>query len=111
MNAKNVHSETDSTDVSKEQLISDLKNVMADAEALIKVTANQSGEALAMARGRAEESIARARAKISDIEEALLLRAKAAVEATDTYVHENPWQAIGVSAALGVLVGLLISRR
>ncbi|MDA8329311.1 MAG: DUF883 family protein [Betaproteobacteria bacterium] len=111
MNAKNVRNEADSTDVSKEQLISDLKTVMADAEALIKVTANQGGEALVTARGRAEESIARARAKISDLEEALVLRTKAAVEATDAYVHENPWQAIGVSAALGVLVGLLISRR
>ncbi len=111
MNAKNVHHEAESADVSKEQLISDLKTVMADAEALIKVTANQGGEALLTARGRAEESIARAREKISDIEDALLLRTKAAVEATDAYVHENPWQAIGVSAAIGVLVGLLISRR
>ena len=111
MNAKNAHTEADATDVSKEQLIADLKTVMADAEALIKVTANQGGEALLTARGKAEESIARARAKMSDIEEALMLRTKAAVEATDAYVHENPWQAIGVSAALGVLVGLLISRR
>ena len=30
---------------------------------------------------------------------------------TDTYVHEHPWRAIGMSAALGVLIGMLIARR
>jgi ElaB/YqjD/DUF883 family membrane-anchored ribosome-binding protein len=30
---------------------------------------------------------------------------------TDEYVHENPWQAIGIGAAIGFLVGLVVSRR
>ena len=34
-----------------------------------------------------------------------------AARATDDYVHDNPWQAIGVAAAVGFLVGLVISRR
>ncbi len=111
MNANSDYNEAESTDVTKKQLIIDLKNVMVDAEALIKATANQGGEALVTARSRVEDSIARAREKISDLEEALLFRTKAAVEATDTYVHENPWQAIGIGAGLGLLVGFLISRR
>ena len=48
---------------------------------------------------------------MADIEEALMVRTKAAVKATDGYVHENPWQSIGVGAGLGLLVGFLISRR
>jgi ElaB/YqjD/DUF883 family membrane-anchored ribosome-binding protein len=31
--------------------------------------------------------------------------------ATETYVRENPWQAIGVAAGAGVLIGLLLTRR
>ena len=38
-------------------------------------------------------------------------RAKATARATDEYVRDNPWQALGVAAAVGVLVGLLMSRR
>jgi ElaB/YqjD/DUF883 family membrane-anchored ribosome-binding protein len=38
-------------------------------------------------------------------------RAKAAATATDDYVHEKPWQAIGVAAAVGLALGVLIGRR
>jgi ElaB/YqjD/DUF883 family membrane-anchored ribosome-binding protein len=37
--------------------------------------------------------------------------AHAAARVTDDYVHDNPWQAIGVAAAVGFLAGLLIARR
>ena len=37
--------------------------------------------------------------------------AKAAARVTDEYVHDNPWQAIGIGAAVGFLAGLVISRR
>ncbi|MDQ1316092.1 MAG: hypothetical protein QG662_2201, partial [Pseudomonadota bacterium] len=38
-------------------------------------------------------------------------RTKAAAKATDEYVHVHPWQAIGVAASVGVVIGLLIGRR
>ena len=34
-------------------------------------------------------------------------RAKAAARATDEYVRDNPWQALGVAAAVGFLIGLV----
>jgi ElaB/YqjD/DUF883 family membrane-anchored ribosome-binding protein len=34
-----------------------------------------------------------------------------AARATDEYVHDNPWQAIGVAAAVGFLLGLVVARR
>ena len=33
-----------------------------------------------------------------------------AADVTDQYVHENPWRAVGIAAAAGVLIGLLIRR-
>lgn len=111
MNAKNAPSETELPDVTKEQLIADFKTVISDAEALIKATANQSGEALATVRAKAEESLAKAKAKMADAEEAVLARAKAAARATDVYVHENPWKAIGISAGLALLIGFIMGRR
>jgi ElaB/YqjD/DUF883 family membrane-anchored ribosome-binding protein len=111
MSTQNVPGESDFPDVTKEQLIADFKTVVSDAEALIKATANQGGEALASVRAKAEASLARAKAQMADAEAAILVRAKAAAKATDVYVHENPWKAIGISAGLALLVGFIMGRR
>ncbi|MES1988549.1 MAG: DUF883 family protein [Pseudomonadota bacterium] len=95
----------------KDQLISEFKAVVADAEALIKATANTGDAQLAELRARAEESLRIAKDKMIDIQTEVVARTKAAARATDDYVHENPWRSIGFAASLGVVVGLLISRR
>ena len=53
-------------EVTKEQLIADFKTVVADAEALLKATANHGGEELAGVRAKAEESIRAVKARIAD---------------------------------------------
>lgn len=99
------------TTVTKEQLISDFKVVIADAEALIKATANQGGEAVVNLRAKAEESLAAAKVKLSEAQDALVEKGKIAAQATDDYVHEKPWHAVGIAAGVGLVVGLLIGRR
>ena len=99
------------TTVTKEQLISDFKVVIADAEALIRATANQGGEAVVNLRAKAEESLAAAKVKLADAQEALIEKGKIAAQVTDDYVHEKPWHAVGIAAGVGLVVGLLIGRR
>lgn len=99
------------TTVTKEQLISDFKVVIADAEALIKATANQGGEAVANLRVKAEESVAVAKEKLAEVQDALVEKGRIAAKATDDYVHEKPWHAVGIAAGVGLVVGLLIGRR
>lgn len=111
MNTKSMSVDTDTNDLTKEQLIQDFKVVVADAEALIKATAGQGGETVAAMRAKAEASLATAKEKMSEAQAALLVRTRAAAKATDEYVHVHPWQAIGVGTAVGLLVGLLIARR
>jgi len=62
-------------------------------------------------RAKAEESLVVAKAKIADAQDALLERTRAAARATDDYVHDNPWRAVGVAAGVGLVIGLLIGRR
>jgi ElaB/YqjD/DUF883 family membrane-anchored ribosome-binding protein len=100
-----------SDEVTTEQLIADFKTVVADAEALLKATANHGGEELAEVRAKAEESIKAVKARIADEQAALLVRTKEAAVATDVYVHANPWTAIGVAAGVGLVVGLLSNRQ
>lgn len=98
-------------DVTREQLVRDFKVLVADTEALLKATAGQSGEAAAAMRARVTESLATAKVKVGELEEAAVIKARAAAAATDQYVHEKPWQAVGISAGVGLIIGLLIGRR
>lgn len=94
-----------------DEVIADFKVVVADTEALLKATANQGGEKLAEVRAKAEESLRVVKAKMAEAQAALLVKTKEAAKATDAYVHENPWKAVGVAAGVGLVIGLLIGRR
>jgi ElaB/YqjD/DUF883 family membrane-anchored ribosome-binding protein len=102
---------TDTGEVTKEKLVSDMKVVIADAEELLKATANAAGEKAAAARARMEDSLRTARVKVAEAQEVMRDRAKQAAQATDDYVHAHPWKAVGFAAAVGVIVGMLIARR
>ncbi len=102
---------TEVTDVTKEKLIADFKDVVADAEELPRITAGQAGEKVAEIRGRAQQHLTVAKAKLAAAEDALIARAKLAGRAADAYVHEHPWGSVGIAAGAGFLIGLLIGRR
>lgn len=97
--------------VTKDKLVQDLRVVVADAEELLRATAGQAGEKVAVARERIQESLAAAKARLAVAQEELIERTKQAARATDEYVHENPWRAVGIAAGVGVIIGLLIGRR
>ena len=111
MSSTNLSNEGDNSAVTKEQLIEDFKVVAADVEALLSATVNQGGEAFSSLRNKAEQSLARAKIKMAETQDVLIEKGKVAANATDEFVHENPWKAIGVSAGIGLVVGLLIGRR
>ena len=97
--------------VSKEKLVQDFRTVVADAEELLKATASQAGEKVAVARERIQDSLHQAKVKLAEAEDVIVERSKQAARATDDYVRENPWQAVGAAAGVGLLIGLLIGRR
>ena len=99
------------TEVTKDKLAADLRVVIADAEELLKATASQAGEKVAAARVKIQESLDVAKIKLARVGEAGVDKAKEAARATDDFVHEHPWKAVGIGAALGLIVGMLISRR
>lgn len=96
---------------SKDKLMEDLQMVVADAEALMHATANQAGEGAVAARARIQKNLQVVKERMIDAQDAVVERAKEAAKATDEYAHENPWQAIGITAALGLIAGMLIARR
>ncbi len=101
----------DITSVQKDKLMGDLRVVIADAEELLRMTADQAGESAADIRSRVQEKMNQAKADLINLQEAAVAKAKAAGHATDEFVHENPWKSIGIAAGVGLVVGLLIGRR
>ena len=100
-----------SNEATTDQLMTDLKTVMSDAEALLKATSNQTGERIQEVRARAEESLRQARERVMQVEQDALKAAREMAEATEEYVRDNPWQAIGVAAGVGLLLGIVLGRR
>ena len=45
------------------------------------------------------------------LEKAVLDSTRRAAHATDVYVHNHPWESIGIGASVGLLLGMLITRR
>jgi ElaB/YqjD/DUF883 family membrane-anchored ribosome-binding protein len=102
----------DGTDiVTRDKLVADLRVVVADAEELLKITAGQAGEKVAAVRDKVQRGLEQAKAKLVEIEGKAVDQTKAAARATDAYVHENPWKAVGIAAGAGLLFGILIGRR
>jgi ElaB/YqjD/DUF883 family membrane-anchored ribosome-binding protein len=99
------------TSVQKDKLINDSRVVIADAEELLRMTANQAGEGAAEIRSRVQTRMNQAKVDLLNLQEAAVARAKAAGDATDEFVHENPWKSIGIAAGIGLVIGLLVSRR
>jgi ElaB/YqjD/DUF883 family membrane-anchored ribosome-binding protein len=97
--------------VTRDKLVADLKLVVADAEELLKLTAGQAGEKVAAVRDRVQRGLELSKAKLVELEGKAVEQTKAAARATDTYVQENPWRAVGIAAGAGLLVGLLLARR
>jgi ElaB/YqjD/DUF883 family membrane-anchored ribosome-binding protein len=95
----------------RDKLVQDMRLVISDAEDLLRATANQAGERIAVARERIQESLQQAKVKLAEAETLVTERARQAARYTDDYVHENPWSAIGVAAGIGLLLGILMSRR
>jgi ElaB/YqjD/DUF883 family membrane-anchored ribosome-binding protein len=58
-----------------------------------------------------QNGIEKGRYTLSQLQTAVMDRTKHAAESTDEMVHDNPWAAIGIAAAIGVLFGLLLPRR
>ena len=98
----------DGETTSKDKLVGDLKNLVADAEELLKATASQAGEKVAEARQKIGQSLIEGRKALADAEKTLLKKSKEAAEVADDYVRDNPWSAVGMAAGVGLVLGLLI---
>ena len=82
-----------------------------DIEDLITKTTSLTGQDLENAKEQLNERIASARTYLDDVSESIVQRARKSATVTNNYVHEQPWAAVGIGAAVGVLVGFVLGNR
>ena len=92
--------------VTKEKVVEDIKVLSKDVQELIKATASVVGEKAADARVKVQESLKVAQEKLAALPDSVKAKSKEAVAATDQYVRNNPWNAVGIAAGVGFLLGL-----
>ncbi|VVE25825.1 MULTISPECIES: DUF883 family protein [Pandoraea] len=91
--------------------MTDIKTVLADAEDLLKQAANTTGERASELSDKALALLKQAKEKASDVQVVVVEKSKQAARVTDDYVHDHPWQAVGIAAGIGVVIGLLLNRK
>ena len=91
----------------KDKMAHDLKMIVSDGEDLLKAAANASGDGFAAARAKFAEQVTNVKAKLADASQPVIDGARRA----DDLVQGNPWTAIGVAAAVGMLIGFLAAKR
>ena len=93
------------------RLAQDVQTVIADAQELMRLAAAETGQGFKEARERLDRSTQAARKQLTAMQESAVQNAREAGRTADDYVREHPWEAVGIGAGLGVLLGLLVSRR
>ena len=94
-----------------QNLHTDLRAIIDDAEELLKNTADMGGEKVAALRQKVAARLEVARANLKNAEEVLREKSRQCADLTDQYVKENPWKAVGIAGVAGLVLGLLLGRR
>jgi ElaB/YqjD/DUF883 family membrane-anchored ribosome-binding protein len=95
----------------QEQLQAEFQTLIKDTEALLQHAAGLAGEHADELREQIQHNLQRARDALGTSETSLRAQGSAVREASEAYVQSNPWQAVGIAAGVGLLLGLLLGRR
>ena len=86
-------------------LAEELRNVLRQAEKLVTALSEDREEALVELRERVSVALAQAKERLAEFESQARHLKDTAGAAVDAYVRENPWTAVGIGAALGLILG------
>jgi ElaB/YqjD/DUF883 family membrane-anchored ribosome-binding protein len=92
-------------------LADELRNVVNQAEELLRAVGSDSNEAISALRDRVFEAVDTAKTRLSDLEQQAQRATQRVSAATETYIRENPWTTIGIAVGAGLLLGALLTHR
>ncbi|MDO9313553.1 MAG: hypothetical protein Q7T97_03280 [Burkholderiaceae bacterium] len=98
-------------DDARERLASHLHDLVRESEHLMKAVQRSGNQQVDAVRDRFEATLKGARDELETLQDNALRKARRAARTADNAVHDHPYASMGVAAAVGALIGMLISRR
>jgi ElaB/YqjD/DUF883 family membrane-anchored ribosome-binding protein len=95
----------------KSAATAEIKNLIADVEDLMARIADLKDADVVRVRGKVQRAVDATKQSLTDGADALRQRAQDVASTADDYVRDSPWQAVGIAALVGAVVGILATRR
>lgn len=89
----------------------EIKNLIADVEDLMARIADLKDADVVRVRGKVQRAVEAAKESLAGGADTLRQQAQKAANTADDYVRDSPWQAVGIAALVGAVVGILATRR
>ncbi|MYM88384.1 DUF883 family protein [Rugamonas sp. FT82W] len=109
-NGKDVADNQAASAAARDRLMNELKHAIGEAEDWLKDAAKDPAPA-SENRARFDDTLRTAKTDLRKLEDSLIARSRGAAESANVYVRDNPWKSVGLGAAIGVVVGLLVARK
>ena len=90
---------------------SEIKSLIADVEELMARIADLKDADVVRVRGKVQRAVDATKQSLADGADAIRQHAQRAASTADDYVRDSPWQAVGIAALVGAVVGILATRR
>jgi len=97
--------------LARERVVADLKSLVRDSEDLLKATAGDVSEKVKETRSRLTAALERAKESCESMQEQTAATARAAARKADTVIRSHPYESLGVVFGLGLLIGVLVTRK
>jgi ElaB/YqjD/DUF883 family membrane-anchored ribosome-binding protein len=89
----------------------EIKNLIADVEDLMARIGDLKDADVARVRGKVQRAVEATKQSLADGADSIRQHAQNVASTADDYVRDSPWQAIGIAALVGAVVGILAARR
>ncbi|MBN7287620.1 DUF883 domain-containing protein [Campylobacter curvus] len=92
-------------------MLGEIRDILTSAEELFDEKSKAGSEELKRLKESLNSRIDKARERFAVLQEDAMSNAKNIAKQTDSLVQENPYKAIGVAGLIGLLLGVLISKK
>ena len=90
-----------------ERLSADFRSLVAASEDLLRKTAAHTGDGVEDARAVLRRQLSNAQGTAADWQKVATKKYREISHASDEFVHENPWKAVGIAAVVGIAISAI----
>lgn len=92
-------------------LSNEFKSFVSDVEGMLKRSGRLQGDDLEQAKDQMNKRVSEAKAVLDESSQTLMRRARRSANEATGYARTHPWEVAGATLAVGLLFGILFSRR